>query len=113
MLGAQLDCARCDRMEMPDGWVAYKRTAEFDDGSIPAGLRKNHSTKRGVWAVIRVLSGRLRYRIEGLGGRELLLDPTAPGIVLPEALHHVEPDGPVRFFVEFYRRPAASGDIEK
>jgi len=59
-----------------------------------------------------VLSGRLRYGIDGLGGRELLLDPTTPGIVPPETLHHVEPDGPVRCFVEFYRRPATRSDTE-
>lgn len=105
MLGTELDCARCDRLEMPDGLVAYKRTAEFDEGTIPSGLRKNHATKPGVWGVIHVVSGRLRYRIDGLGGREMLLDPESPGIVVPEVLHHVDPDGPVRFYVEFHRKP--------
>lgn len=110
MLGTRLECVRCDRLEMPEGWTAYKRTAEFDAGSIPAGLLRDHSTKKGVWGVIVVLSGRLRYRIDALDGREMLLDPTTPGIVPPEALHHVAPDGPVRFFVEFHRRPAAKGE---
>ncbi|WP_437331031.1 DUF3565 domain-containing protein [Sorangium sp. So ce381] len=104
MLGTELDCVRCDRLEMPDGLVAYKRTADFDEATIPAGLRKNHSTKPGVWGMIHVISGRLRYRIDGLGGRELSLDPETPGIVAPEVLHHVDPDGPVRFFVEFRRK---------
>lgn len=104
MLGTELDCLRCDRLEMPDGLVAYKRTAEFDEGSIPSGLKKNHATKPGVWGVIHVVSGQLRYYIDGLDGREMLLDPESPGIVVPEVLHHVDPDGPVRFFVEFYRK---------
>ena len=108
MIGIRLDCVRCDRLEMPEGLVAYKRTAEFDEGSIPAGLRKDHSTKPGVWGLIHVLSGRLRYRIDSMDGRELLLEPGTPGVVVPEALHHVEPDGPVRFFVEFHRRPGAT-----
>ncbi|WP_437301412.1 DUF3565 domain-containing protein [Sorangium sp. So ce426] len=104
MLGTELDCVRCDRIEMPDGLIAYSRTAEFDEVTIPSGLRKNHSTKPGVWGVIHVVSGRLRYRIDGLGGRELSLDPESPGVVVPEVLHHVDPDGPVRFFVEFRRK---------
>ncbi|MGK4004000.1 DUF3565 domain-containing protein [Sorangium sp. So ce1036] len=104
MLGTELDCVRCDRLEVPDGLVAYKRTPEFDEGTIPDGLRKNHATRAGVWGVIHVLSGRLRYRIDGLDGRELLLDPETRGIVLPEVLHHVDPEGPVRFFVEFHRK---------
>ncbi|WP_438019201.1 DUF3565 domain-containing protein [Sorangium sp. So ce315] len=106
MLGTQLDCVRCDRLEMPDGLTPYKRTPEFDEGTIPGGLRKNHATKAGVWGVIHVLSGRLRYRVDGLDGRELLLTPEAHGIVAPEVLHHVEPDGPVRFFVEFHNKGA-------
>ncbi|WP_437574264.1 DUF3565 domain-containing protein [Sorangium sp. So ce887] len=104
MLGTELDCVRCDRLEMPDGMVAYSRTAEFDEGTIPGGLRKNHTTKPGVWGVIHVVSGQLRYRIDGLGGREMLLDPESPGTVVPEVLHHVDLHGPVRFFVEFYRK---------
>ncbi|AUX23812.1 hypothetical protein SOCEGT47_043420 [Sorangium cellulosum] len=104
MLGTELDCVRCDRLEVPDGLVAYKRTPEFDESTIPDGLRKNHATRAGVWGMIHVLSGRLRYRIDGLDGRELLLDPETRGIVLPEVLHHVDPEGPVRFFVEFHRK---------
>ena len=104
MIGAPLDCLLCDQMQMPEGLVAYKRTAEFDERTIPAGLRKDHSTKPGVWGLIHVLSGRLRYHVDALG-REFLLTPGDPGVVVPEVLHHVDPDGPVRFFVEFHRRP--------
>ncbi|WP_437809391.1 DUF1971 domain-containing protein [Sorangium sp. So ce1078] len=64
---------------MPDGLVAYKRTAEFDEGSIPSGLRKNHATRPVVWGVIHVVSGRLSHRIhsDGLSGREMLIDRSA------------------------------------
>ncbi|XXY46796.1 DUF3565 domain-containing protein [Sorangium sp. So ce269] len=104
MLGTELDCVRCDRLELPDGLVAYKRTPEFDEGTIPGGLRKDHATKPGVWGVIHVVSGQLRYRIDGLGGRDFLLSPETQGIVVPEVLHRVDPEGPVRFFVEFRRK---------
>lgn len=104
MLGTELACVCCDRLELPTGFVAYQRTAEFDEGSVPQGLRKNHTTKPGVWALIHVMSGRLRYCIEALGGRELMLEPGAPGVVAPEVPHHIEHDGPVRFFVAFHRR---------
>jgi tellurite methyltransferase len=107
MLGTELDCVRCDRLELPEGYVAYKRTPTFDEGSIPAGLRAHHATRPGVWAVIHVEHGRLRYRVEADGGREFALDPATPGVVAPEVLHRVEPDGTVRFFVEFWRKPAA------
>ncbi|CAN5843076.1 hypothetical protein BH11MYX3_BH11MYX3_34840 [soil metagenome] len=103
-LGLPLDCVLCDRFEVPAGFAAYKRTADFDETSIPAGLLKDHSTKAGVWGVIHVLAGRLSYLVEPPLARELVLDATAPGIVVPEVLHRVAPLGTVTFFVEFHRR---------
>ena len=103
MLGTGLDCVRCDRMEWPDGLAAYRRTPEFDETTIPAGLRSEHATKRGAWARIRVLSGALRYRVGAPIHRSFRIDSASSGIVVPEVPHRVEPEGPVRFFVEFSR----------
>lgn len=107
MLGAPLDCVLCDRFELPAGFAAYKHTPEFDEGSIPAALQKDHTTKPGVWGVIRVITGQLRYIVEPPLARELVLDPEHRGIVVPEVLHRVSPIGQVRFFVEFYRAAAS------
>ena len=104
MIGATLDCVRCDRFELPEEFVAYKRTPEFDETSVPAGLRREHSTKVGVWAKIVVVDGRLRYRVDALN-TDLELSPDRAGVVIPEVLHHVAPIGAVRFYVEFYRAP--------
>jgi len=51
-----------------------------------------------------VEEGRLRYRVSSLNV-EVELSPDNGGVVIPEVLHNVEPRGPVRFFVEFYRAP--------
>lgn len=87
---------------LPDHVRPYNRTATFDETTIPAGLLKDHQTKAGVWGVITVLSGALRYRIEA-SGEDITLTPENPGIVAPESLHNVAPLGPVSFYVEFYR----------
>jgi len=105
-LGQHLDCVRCDRFELPPDFVRYKQTAEFTETSVPAGLRKDHATKAGVWAKIVVHAGALRYHVDALQVR-FDLAPGAPGIVLPEVVHHVEPLGAVRFHVEFYRDRAS------
>jgi hypothetical protein len=34
----------------------YRRTPVFDENTLPAGLRRAHRTKPGVWGVIRVLA---------------------------------------------------------
>ncbi|HEU4616560.1 MAG TPA: DUF3565 domain-containing protein [Gammaproteobacteria bacterium] len=106
MLGQPLNCVRCERFELPAHFVAYKRTPELTESTVPAGLRRDHTTKEGVWAKIVVLEGRLRYVVESLG-TDVELDAERPGIVVPEVPHRVEPLGQVRFFVEFYRAPAA------
>ena len=79
----------------------YKSTPVFDESTLPAGLRKEHRTKAGVWGVIRVLEGRVRYRVLDPVS-EIILDPDHPGLVLPDQPHFVEPLGAMRMQVEFY-----------
>lgn len=67
----------------------YKSTPVFDEHTLPAGLRKEHRTKPGVWGVIRVLDGRLRYRVLDPVS-ERILDSEHPGLVLPDQPHFVE-----------------------
>jgi tellurite methyltransferase len=103
-LGALLPCVLCARFELPAGHVAYQQTRELDQDTVPDALRKDHTTKAGVWGVIHVLEGRLRYVVEEPLAREMVLEPGIRGIVVPEIPHRVEPEGPVRFYVELYRR---------
>jgi tellurite methyltransferase len=107
-LGQKLDCVRCDRFEMPAHFVAYKETAEFTEASVPAALRRDHTTKPGVWARIVVREGALRYHVDVLDVHLELRAGEAPGVVLPEVPHRVEPLRAVRFHVEFYRAPVAA-----
>lgn len=88
--------------ELPAGLVAYRRTPLFDQDTMPAGLRHEHRTKPGVWGLIQVVEGRLRYRVLDPAG-ERMLEPDRPGVVRPDQPHEVEPVGETRFFVEFYR----------
>jgi tellurite resistance-related uncharacterized protein len=79
----------------------YRSTPVFDENSLPAGLRREHRTKVGVWGVIRVLEGRLRYEVLDPVS-ETILEPGHPGLVLPDVPHRVEPLGAMRMQVEFY-----------
>jgi tellurite methyltransferase len=107
MLGTDLPCVLCERFEMPTDFRPYKRTADFTARSIPEGLKRHHSTKAGVWGVINVLEGRLRYIVEPPLVHDTLLEAGSRAVIVPEVLHRVEPDGEVRFFVELYRRAVA------
>lgn len=88
---------------LPDSVAPYRRTPEFDQDSIPDALRRDHTTATGVWGLITVLEGVLRYDIEGDAPETVRLTPQHPGVVEPQVPHRVTPDGEVRFFVEFYR----------
>jgi tellurite resistance-related uncharacterized protein len=81
----------------------YRRTPVFDEDTLPAGLRREHRTRPGVWGVIRVLDGRLRYQVLDPAS-EAILGPGRPGLVLPDQPHLLEPLGPMRMQVEFYHQ---------
>lgn len=91
---------------LPAGMQSYKRTATFTEATTPAALLNDHSTKEGVWGLIHVEEGSLRYLITD-GRRpvsETTLAPNSgPGIIEPTIAHRIQPIGPVRFFVEFLR----------
>lgn len=106
-LGESLNCVLCDRFEVPKDVVLYQQTPVFSEASIPDHLKKDHTTKAGVWAKIVVKEGKLRYRIETLA-TDLELSQEKEGIIVPEVPHSVEPLGAVQFFVEFYKAPDLS-----
>ncbi len=78
----------------------YKSTPVFDETTLPAALRREHRTKDGVWGVIRVLEGEVRFVVAG--GAETILAPDRPGLIRPQQTHHVEPIGRMRMQVDFY-----------
>ena len=82
----------------------YRSTPVFDQNTLPAALRARHSTKAGVWGVIRVLEGELRLTyLEPESS--VLLTPETSGQVLPQQPHFVTPQGPMRMQVDFHDSP--------
>jgi len=93
-------------MTLPPDVRPYRRTPDFTEATVPAGLLRAHTTKEGVWGLIHVLEGALAYRISDprRPASETVLVPGAPpGVVEPTILHEVEPLAGVRFYVEFHR----------
>jgi tellurite resistance-related uncharacterized protein len=94
---------------LPANVRRYKQSAVFYETTMPAGLRRRHCTKLGVWGLIQVIEGQLRYRVLD-SGTESILDPGHPGVAQPEQMHEVEPLGRVRFYIEFHSVKNASTD---
>jgi tellurite resistance-related uncharacterized protein len=92
---------------LPADVFPYKRTPEFTQSTVPAGLLRSHDTKAGVWGKIVVLEGTLLYRILEPEVEEILLSPDRYGVVEPTVKHEVVPSAGVRFYVEFHRARVA------
>ena len=78
---------------LPAGVRSYKRTATFTEATTPAALMSDHATKEGVWGLIHVEEGRLRYLVtdERRLASEIIITPESePGIVDPTIAHRVE-----------------------
>ena len=90
---------------LPAGLVMYRQTPDFDEHSLPAGLRRSHTLKAGSWGRIVVLEGLMLYVIEHEPVVTFTLSPDHPGIIEPETPHHIGPQGHVRFRIEFHRPP--------
>jgi tellurite resistance-related uncharacterized protein len=101
-IGAILNCVRCNNLELPDNVQPYKRTPEFTESTVPAGLLKDHTTKTGAWGVLNVLEGGLIYTVNHPTVRHFEILAGQRAIISPCMLHSVKPHEHVRFYVEFY-----------
>ncbi len=91
--------------------VPYRSTPVFDETTLPEALKREHRTKDGVWGVIRVLEGELKF-VLAESGTETILTPDRPGLVQPQQTHRVEPLSKLRMQIDFYDREPALDPVE-
>jgi tellurite methyltransferase len=102
-VGEPIECLRCGQRLLPEAVQVYRRTADFDQDTVPAGLLHAHSTKAGTWGRLVVEDGQLWLSFEPPLSVEVLAQPGSPAVIPPQLRHHVRLAGPVRFHVEFLR----------
>jgi tellurite resistance-related uncharacterized protein len=102
-VGAAIECLRCGQRLVPEDARPYRRTAGFDEHTIPAGLLGEHSTKAGTWGRLVVEQGQLAVWFLAPLSLEVAAEPGAPVAIPPQLRHQVRLRGPVRFHVEFLR----------
>ncbi len=92
---------------IPTNFTAYKTTKLFTDETVPKGFTKEHSTSKGVWALLHVRTGSLDFKIDENGQEAVYrITPDVPHVIVEEQPHHIVIDGPVSFQLEFFRDPA-------
>jgi len=81
----------------------YKVTPVWDQHTLPAAIRNEHSTKAGTWGMLRVLEGEVTLVFQDPAS-SVQVTPSSPALIPPEAVHHVELKGPMKMQVEFHHR---------
>jgi tellurite resistance-related uncharacterized protein len=89
------------------------RCLEWDENSLPGGLRRAHSLAAGTWGRIFVDGGQLRFRAATAPPIEVELDAGSVQAIPPGVEHQVEPIGPVRFSHQFLTVEAAAARGEE
>ena len=103
-VGAPLACALCDRTEIPADLEIVRTTAVWDEHSMPNALRRAHRVAGGTWGRLRVDRGRLHFVARTNPVTDVVIEAGRLQAIPPDVEHFVEPDGPVRFAVEFLTR---------
>lgn len=80
----------------------YGASPVFDETTLPDALRNDHRTKAGTWGLLCVKEGAVRLIFTDPPS-EQVVTPGQPGLIPPQATHHVVPLGPMTMQVEFYR----------
>ena len=89
---------------LPDTVSPYRTIGPFTEDTLPVGLLKEHSTKAGVWGLLEVAEGQIRYIVTEEGHEAShLLTKGRPGVIVPQQNHHLELVGPVRFQITFHK----------
>lgn len=90
---------------LPEGLIKYSESPKFDQDTLPLALQKEHRTKAGCWAKAVLSEGSINYVLENKPEEVFTLTAGQFAIIEPEEPHHVELIGPVKFHLEFYKKP--------
>lgn len=88
--------------DMPDDAQPYRSIGPFDKESIPKGLWRAHNLKAGVWAILTVETGSIRFCWDDEAGGNVLLHEGAQLVVPPTVPHHLEDMGAVTISLTFW-----------
>jgi hemoglobin len=92
-------------MKLPDGLTPAGSTRVFTEADMPAALQEEHSLRPGRWGLFRLLEGSAVFVDLETGEEESLVAP-AERVIVPQALHKVRVEGPLRCQIDFHVEPS-------
>jgi tellurite methyltransferase len=100
-LGTPLECALCDRAELPNDLRLVRTSPEWNEQTVPAGLKRTHQIAAGTWGRIVVHNGQLGFAAGTSPELNVVVERGSSQAIPPEVDHHVLVLGPVSFSVDF------------
>ncbi len=102
-VGECIECGRCAGLEAPAKLETYRTTPTFTAAEIPAGLRREHRTKAGVWGRVVVEQGWAELRFVSLDNRSVRAEAGQSVAIPPDLAHVLVTSDDVRLYIEFAR----------
>ncbi len=93
---------RLDDPALPPNVGLVRTSPEFNESSLPAGLRRAHRIAPGVWGRLVVREGSVAFAFDDAPTGERIVAPGEHQVIPPERSHHVRLLGPVRLVIEFH-----------
>ena len=87
---------------LPSDAQVYRRLGPFDVETIPAGLWRRHDLKAGVWGLLSVEAGSIRFCWDDVQGGTRILSTGDVLLVPPTVPHHLEREGAVTISLAFH-----------
>lgn len=94
-------CAR--PTSIPEDAARLRVAGPFDQDSLPAGLRRDHSLKAGSWGRLLLIEGEIEFHWDDSAGGSVKLQAPAEIVVPPTVVHHLAGEGPFLLLIVFYR----------
>jgi tellurite resistance-related uncharacterized protein len=89
--------------------VEYVRTTDvFDNATVPAGLLRAHRIADGIWGRLVVHTGTVTFVFDDEPDQPIAVSAGASVAIPPGRQHHLEPNEPATFAIEFHRTHLAA-----
>lgn len=105
LLETPLDCPLCDRAELPDSLQLVRTSPQWDEHTMPAGLKRSHRIAVGTWGRIVVHEGHLRFAARTEPALNVIVGPGSTQAIPPDVEHDVQPLDQVCFSIDFLSIP--------
>jgi len=84
-----------------EGLTVVRSTPTWDERTMPDALRRAHRVASGIWGLVRVEAGSLRFVAATRPMTDVVVIADEIHAIPPDIEHHVEPRDRCRFAIDF------------